>query len=68
MLGVGQCLGVIYDSHGRGLAALEGDLVSAKQNSLEDYKEFFHLTLQRYGPRLMESQKDFADPPIPTPP
>ena len=43
MLGAGQCSGVVYDSHGRGLAALKGDLISVKPDSPEDRKEFLTL-------------------------
>ena len=43
MPGTDQCSGVVYDSHGRGLAAREGDLVSVKPDSPEDCKEFLSL-------------------------
>ena len=43
MPGVGQCSGVVYDSHRRGLTALEDDLVSMKRDSLENRKEFLSL-------------------------
>ena len=43
MPSVGQCSGIVYDSHGRGLAAPEGDLVSVNPDSPEDRKEFLSL-------------------------
>ena len=43
MSGVGQCSGVVYDSHHRGLAAPEDNLVSVKPDSLEDRKELLLL-------------------------
>ena len=43
MPGASQCSGVIYDSYGRGLAALEGDLVFVKLDSPENRKEFLPL-------------------------
>ena len=43
MPGASQCSGVVYDSHGRGLAAPESDLVFVKPHSPEDRKEFLPL-------------------------
>ena len=38
-----QCLSIVYDSHGRGLAVPEDDLVSVKLDSPENCKEFLPL-------------------------
>ena len=43
MPGAGHCSGVVYDSHGQGLVAPKGDLVSVKPNNPEDCKEFLLL-------------------------
>ena len=43
MLSASQCSGVMYNSHGRGLVASEGDLVSMKPNSPKERKEFLSL-------------------------
>ena len=39
----GQCSGIVYDSHGQGLAAPEVNLVSAKPDSPKNHKEFLPL-------------------------
>ena len=43
MPGAGQCLGIVYDSHGRGLAASKDDRVSVKRESPKNHKEFLSL-------------------------
>ena len=43
MPGAGKRMGIVYNSHGRGWAALEGNLVSVKLDSLEKCKEFLPL-------------------------
>ena len=43
MPGVGQYSGIVYNSHGRGLADPEDDLVSMKPDSPENHKEFLPL-------------------------
>ena len=40
MPGAGKRSGIIYDSHGRGWVAPEGDLISVKPDSPEMCKEF----------------------------
>ena len=43
MPGAGYCSYVVYDSHGQGLVAQEGNLVSVKPDSPENRKEFLSL-------------------------
>ena len=43
MLGAGQYLCIVYDSHGRGLASSKGDFVSVKPNRPKECKEFLSL-------------------------
>ena len=43
MLGVDKRSDIVYDSHGRGRAALKSDIVSMKPNGLEKKKEFLPL-------------------------
>ena len=45
MLNASKCwgMGIVYDSHGRGRAALEGNLISLKPDSPKKFKEFLPL-------------------------
>ena len=61
MPSTGQSSGIAYDSHGQGLANLEGDLVSMMLNSQRIAKSFCHSASQLYGPCQMEPQKDSTD-------
>ena len=50
MLGAGQYSGIVYDSHGRGLAASEDNLVHLKLDSPENHKEFLPLSFTSVWP------------------
>ena len=43
MPGAGQCSGIVYDSHSRGLAVSKDDHVSVKLDSPKNHKEFLSL-------------------------